>query len=436
MTSTTTSRRPARHLALLGGLLLVAAACGPTNQSPSPAPTTTTPPATSSPTAASPAPSSSTSADVDAIYDAIEGQVLEIRGLDPADVKRETIDADTLRQMNAESFDEDNPPDYVAGQERLYKALGLMSEDASLRDTFLALVDSQVAGFYRPDAKTLYVVSRTGTVNGADKITFAHEYDHALQDANFPVFDDPEQYLDETDEALARAAIYEGDATILMSFWAIPNLTQAEIGDVVAAGSDPASTEILARTPAILRENLLFPYNAGVAALTPVQATGGWAAMDAVFGDMPTSTEQILHPDKFESREAPIDVTITDGLAADLGAGWTEQVQDTLGEFQLRTWLTETGVPVATATAAAEGWGGDRVAVLANASGAWAVALRTAWDTEDDAREFASAAASAVGAAGGPGEVLPGEGGTTRWVVIASDDDTLGAVSGALGLAG
>ena len=48
---------------------------------------------------------------------------------------------------------------------------------------------------------------------------------------------------------------------------------------------------------------------------------------------------------EFEAREAPIDVTITDGLAADLGEGWTEQIQDTFGEFQLRTWLTESGVP-------------------------------------------------------------------------------------------
>jgi hypothetical protein len=32
--------------------------------------------------------------------------------------------------------------------------------------------------------------------------------------------------------------------------------------------------------------------------------------------------------------------------------------------------------------------------------------------------------------------VLPGEGGTVRWIVIGSDDATLGLVAGALGLAG
>ncbi len=216
--------------------------------------------------------------------------------------------------MNEESFDKDNPPAYVAGQDRLYKALGLIAEESSLRETFLELVDSQVAGFYRPDAKTLYVVSRSGAVNGADKITFAHEYDHALQDANFPVFADPAQYLDETDEAMARAAMYEGDATILMSLWAIPNLSQAEIGDVVAAGNDPASMEILFQdTGDPAREPALPLQRRGRAPLADPGRRRLGGDRRGLSPDLPTSTEQVLHPEKFEAREAPIDVTITDG---------------------------------------------------------------------------------------------------------------------------
>jgi hypothetical protein len=41
-----------------------------------------------------------------------------------------------------------------------------------------------------------------------------------------------------------------------------------------------------------------------------------------------------------------------------------------------------------------------------------------------------------VAKAGGPGQVLPGEGGTTRWVVIGSDAAALGKIAGILGLAG
>ena len=435
--------RPTRGLAALPLVFVFAAAACGGNTAPSASPSATSAPsATAAPSAAAPAsPGASSSAaatDEDALYDAIEAQVVAIRGLKPIDVARQTIDAAELKTINEQGFDEDNPPEYVAANERLYKALGLLAEDQSLRTLFLALIDSQVAGFYRPDEDKLYVVSRSGAINGADKITFAHEYDHALQDSNFPgVFAEQKELLDQSDQAMARAAIYEGDATILMSLWALSgNLTPAELQDVVAAGSDPEANEILAATPAILRESLLFPYDAGVAFLTPIHGSGDWAGVDAVYDALPESTEQVLHPEKYTAKEAPIKVEIPDTLAGDLGSGWSVALQDTFGEFQTKTWLTQMGVAPADATAAAAGWGGDRLAVLDGPGDTWGLVMRTAWDTEADAEAFETAATTATGKAGGPGGVFIGEGGTTRWVVIGSDDATTDKLTGVLGLAG
>ncbi len=50
---------------------------------------------------------------------------------------------------------------------------------------------------------------------------------------------------------------------------------------------------------------------------------------------------------------------------------------------------------------------------MTNPSGSWATVIRTAWDSDDDAAEFEAAATSAIGAAGGPAQVLPGESGAT-----------------------
>jgi hypothetical protein len=279
-------------------------------------------------------------------------------------------------------------------------------------------------------------VSRTGAINGADKITFAHEYDHALQDANFPVFAEQKELLDETDRALGRAAIYEGDGTLLMSLWAAANLTPAEFQDVLSAGADPESTAVLARTPAILVQGLLFPYNAGLTFLQPRQASGGWPAVDAVYADLPRSTEQVLHPDKYEAGEEPIPVALPTDLAGTMGTGWAELIQDTFGEFQMGVWLRESGVDASDANTAAAGWGGDRLSVLEGPNDTWALAMHTEWDTPTDADEFEAAATTAVSAAGGIAAVLPGAGGTIRWFVMAGDAATLGLVSGALGLAG
>lgn len=434
---------PGRPLALALTAILFVAACGSSTESPSPsaspssAPTPTAAPSSAEPSASS-APSASATpipeAEAAAIYDAIEDQVIAIRGLDPVTVERQTIDADTLKEMTRASFDEDNPPEYVAANDRLLKAFGLIDESASLKELYLDLLGASVAGFYVPEEKTLYVVARSGSITGADKITFAHEYGHALQDANFPgVFAEQEDLLDQTDRALARAAVYEGDATLLMTQWAIPNLTPAELQDVIAAGSDPESTEVLARTPAFLTEGLVFPYNAGLTFLTPIQASGDWPAVDDIFGELPESTEQILHPEKYAAGEAPIDVAIPDDLAADLGEGWSEQLQDTFGEFQTGLWLRESGV--ATAADAAAGWGGDRVSVLAGPDGAWAVVMRTTWDTDEDAVAFADAATEAIRGLDHPARVAAPAGRDVT-VLIASDDDALLALDKAFGATG
>jgi hypothetical protein len=395
-----------RPLALLAAVALFATACGA--QTPSATPTASPSTAPSSPPPASPSvsPTPVTAGEVDRIYDAIEAQVVAERGLPAIDVKRETIDEAALKVFNADSFHEDNPPGYVEANERLYKAMGLMPPEVSLEQTYLDLLGSQVAGFYRPDAKTLYVVSRTGIINGADKITFAHEYDHALQDANFSVFADQKKLLDQTDRALARAAVYEGDATLLMVLWAGENLTAEEFADVQAAGTDPESMAILARTPAILVESLLFPYTAGQAFVLPVKTSAGWKAVDALYDDLPRSTEQVLHPAKYRSGEEPVAVKLPSRLAADMGKGWSEAIQDTFGEFQLGVWLRESGIRSSDASAAAAGWGGDRLAVLSGPDEAWAVVLRSTWDTADDATAFQQAAGEAVDKGPDPGTVI------------------------------
>lgn len=421
-----------RSIALAATVALSFAACDPA--APSAAPTTSPSAAPSSEPSGSRSSEPSgpvSSAEADAIYDAIEAQVVEMRGLQPVDVKRETIDAEALKAFNVKTFDEDNPPEYIAANERLYKAFGLLPPDQSLKQLYLDLIDSQVAGFYRPDDKTLYVVSRTGTIGGADKITFAHEYDHALQDAAFPVFKDMKELLDETDRALARAAIYEGDATWLMFQWGSANLTPEEFAAAQAAGADPESLAVLARTPPILVESLLFPYTAGSAFVVPIHTAGGWAAVDALYDELPLSTEQILHPDKFRAGEEPVAVELPATLANEMGDGWTEAIQDTFGEFQFGVWLRESGIGASDAAAAAAGWGGDRLAVLNGPGGAWAVLMRTTWDSEEDATAFRQAAGDAVGEAPDPATVVAD--GRDIIVVFASAQDILDRAVGAAG---
>jgi len=435
-------RRPPRRrfAALAIAIGLIVAGCGSNGPSLTPAPVATPQPTAVPSVAASPSSAGSSataSASADAIYDTIEKQVQDIRGL-PAKkpVPREFITTAQLKQQLTEQFDKDAPPAYVAGTERLYKALGLIPADASLKTETLDLLGGGVVAFYDHDQGKLYVTSKTGNAGGPEKFYFSHEYDHALQDQNFTVFKDQDGILDQTDRILARQAVYEGDATLLMTQWGASNLTPAEFGDVLALSADPQVQAVLSGAPAILSEPLQFPYTTGFGFINQVNGAGGWQAVDGLYANMPTSTEQILHPEKYQAREAPVAVALPADLTKKLGSGWTIGIQDTFGELQTGIWLKEGGVAATAADAAAAGWGGDRLAVLNGPNDTWAVVMDYAWDTDADAAQFESAATTALSKAQGSAKVLPGAGGKTRWVVVGSDDATLSKIANALGLAG
>ena len=431
----------------LAVLLVFVAGCGSATPTVSPSAAATAAPPGSPPSSAatsaapsgsaSGAPSSIPAADVDAIYNAIEAQVIEIRGLKPTSpVDRQVVDESQLRTLITQLFDEETPPAYLAANERLYKALGLIPSDAKLRDLTLDLLSGGVAGFYRNDQGKLYVVSKTGRPGVTERITFAHEYDHALQDQNYTVFKDQDGVRDQSDRLLARQAVYEGDATLVMTQWAVKALSPQDLAELVALSADPATAALLARMPPIMRETLLYPYTTGFAYVQRAQSSGGWAAVNKLYERMPESTEQILHPEKYAASEAPVKVSFPADLATRLGKGWTVPLEDTFGELQMGIWLAAGSPATATSTAAAAGWGGDRLAVIDGPDGAWAVVMHTIWDTEQDATEFETAATLALRQADGVSGIVPGDGGRHRWIVVADRASTLRTVQNVLGLAG
>jgi hypothetical protein len=438
-------RRPSRRrfAALLVTIGLIVAACGSNGPSLTPSPVATPAPTVAPSVAPSPSssgaagPSANSSAATNAIYDTIEKQVQEIRGLQAKKpVPRQFITTTELKQLLTDQFDKDAPPAYVAANERLFKALGLIPPDASLKTQTLDLLGGGVVAFYDDEEGKLYVTSNTGTAGGPEKFYFSHEYDHALQDQNFTVFKDQKGILDQTDRLLARQSVYEGDATLLMTQWAATNRTPGELAEVIAGSADPEVQAVLARAPKILSEPLQFPYTTGFGFINQVNGAGGWQAVDGLYANMPLSTEQILHPEKYQAHETPVAVALPADLTTRLGSGWTIGMQDTFGELQTGIWLKEGGVDAATADAAAAGWGGDRLAVLSGPNDTWAVVMDFAWDTDADASQFESAATTALSKAQGSAKVLPGTGGKTRWIVVGSDDATLSKVANALGLAG
>ncbi len=456
----TVRSRRSGGLALLLAAMVVAA-CGSSAPTSPPSPSTA-PPATAAPSSppgptptSQPAPSASPAAvtcdettgvdpspasdDNDpnaALYAKIEAQVSALRGITATTpVARGVFDIPGLCAYLRNSLREENPPEFVAATERLYRELLLLPAGTTLEKLYLDLLTSQVAGLYDDKTKHMYVVTKSGTIGPLEQITYAHEYTHALQDQAFGLRSVVGEDRDQGDRSLARTTLIEGDATLVMSLWAQQELTAAQLAEVTST-LDPAGTAALEAAPTILRESLLFPYTSGLTvALGGFQSGGGFAGVDALFANPPDSTEQVLHPEKFAAREAPVRVTIPKDLAARLGTGWKVPIQDTLGEFQLEVLLREGGA--SGTKAAAAGWGGDRVALVEGPDGAVGVVLDTVWDTAEDADAYAAALESLVAALKASGRsaalLVPERG---RVVLVSgSSDDVLGRLANVLGLA-
>lgn len=359
---------------------------------------------TATASAGEPSPSEQTEDEVLAALEEIEEQVIAIRGLPAADIgPAEIISRAQLGVELQELFDEQYPPEERERDNVTLRALGLLGPDEDIADLQLELLGDQVLGFYDDIEKRMVVVSDAGLDTEA-KITYAHEYTHALQDAAFGLdslaTDEPGQ----DDRGLARTALIEGDATVTMVAWMLRHLSQQEIIEYFGDAEVPDTTGI----PDWMVAQLAFPYDAGLN-WTTILAGGDptqpdFTEIDAAYDDPPDSTEQVIDIDKWEPREVPDEVEALD-LAAALGSEWEEVDATPVGQATISIMLEHFGVASNEARAAADGWGGDRVVVAEGPDGEFAVAWTLTWDAASDATEFVDAYESVVGALDFPASV-------------------------------
>jgi len=326
-----------------------------------------------------------------AIFAAIEVDVRALRGLPAPQIgPPQILTRAELADALAEIFDRDFPPDERDAENATLRALGLLTAQQDIAELTERLYADQVLGYYDFDDPRMVVVTDAG-LTAAARITYAHEYTHALQDAAFDTGAAHDQLNGEDDAEMARVALEEGDASTAMVLWAIGHLTADELLDIQQTPIPDTSG-----VPAWMVRQLEFPYVAGAEFVGQLYASGGWDAVNAAYADPPASTEQVLHPDAYIDGEEPIAVESPNVVAA-LGAGWSIARETTLGEAMIAIWLEGIGLSPADAELASEGWGGDRVVVATGPDGALALALRIAWDAPIEAAEFADAYAEAQG---------------------------------------
>ena len=290
-----------------------------------------------------------------------------------------------IERMIIHNLDEDTTPAEMRSAELALKKFGLAPPGFQLRAFLIGLLAEQVAGYYEP---------KTGEFHLADwidldgqKPVMAHELAHALQDQHFDLRRFERWPRGDSDAELAAQALVEGDATLAMSFYVVHNPLRASALRKSLERMGGSSKQI-DEAPRALRETLLFPYEQGMVWSLQLFRQGGWAQISQAFTDLPQSTEQIMHAEKYLAREAPVRVHTPD-ISPALGVRWKRIDYDTNGEWGLYLILDEYLKAEDESRRAAAGWGGDRYALYEDErTGRIFLAQLTHWDTELDAREF------------------------------------------------
>lgn len=258
-----------------------------------------------------------------------------------------------------------------------------------------ALMAEQIAAYYDVE-RDVVVIPRSRPSSEREAIVaraiVAHEIEHALQARRFR----PLPPARSGDEALARLALVEGDAQVAMGAY-LGSVAGAPVGRTLRrireatrevpkdALARHADTPALSKATALARARLDFPYEEGMEFVSDLYRAGGFELVNRAFERPPSTTEQILHPEKFLRGEAGRPVG-----PLPLSKGDTALETDTLGELSTRI-LFERCATKDEARRAAEGWDGDRAFVFRTADGARGERLVSAWvsawDSEEDARE-------------------------------------------------
>ncbi len=292
---------------------------------------------------------------------------------------------DEIQRMIISGMDQETTPAQLHAAEATLKKLGLAPPDFQLRPLMIRLLTEQVAGYYDPKQQQFHLADWID-VDG-QKPVMAHELTHALQDQHFNLRRFEHWPKGDSDAELAAHALIEGDATLAMTMYITSSPLRA-LSFLKSLSGTEVATEELNKAPRAVRETLLFPYQEGLNWTQTLYRYGGWSKVSQAFTQLPQSTEQILHPEKYFVHDSPVKMNAPNLTTVLRPTVWRLLDSDVNGEWGFYLILDQFLNSPAESRKAAAGWGGDRFEIFENRRGQVCYVSVSAWDTPRDAREF------------------------------------------------
>jgi len=238
------------------------------------------------------------------------------------EVKRKLADRKEVESYLEKGMKDDKDAKRLERSSEVLKKFGLIPRDFQLGPFLVAMLKEQVAGYYDPKKKTVNILNWVDPEQ--QKPVLAHELTHALQDESFDMEkwmkqaetegeqkNDPTPAdIDKDEESEAREAVVEGQAMVVMMDYTLAStgktlLDMPQIGDALKAGMlDGPDSPTFRNAPIFLKEELTFPYRYGMDFTLALEKAGGKALSFAgAFKDPPTTTREIMEPDKYLAQE-------------------------------------------------------------------------------------------------------------------------------------
>ncbi len=214
-----------------------------------------------------------------------------------------------IEQMLIRNLDKQRTPAEMHASELALKKFGLVPASFEYRPFIIKLLTEQVAGYY--DTKEQRFRLADWLDLEGQKPVMAHELTHALQDQHFNLRRFQNWPRGDSDAQTAAHALIEGDATLAMTMYML-RYPLVALAFTRSLGAGGISTEQYDLAPRAIRESLIFPYLNGSEWATQVYKRGGWAAISKAYTNLPLSTEQIIHPEKYFSYERPVKIVLPD----------------------------------------------------------------------------------------------------------------------------
>lgn len=340
-----------------------------------------------------------------AVFAEIDRTVRELADISALKLRKpvasDLISKDKVNEFLKKKVKEVSTPEEIRAEELTLKKFGLVPQDFDLAKTTVDVLTEQAAAFYDYHAKKLYITD--WTPSATRETALAHELAHALADQSFNLKRFIKKAHESDDEALARMAVMEGQATWLMSEFLARRMGETLVHHPDLAermnrmsDSEGGSGEfpVFEGAPLYIRATLIFPYTGGMRFQQAVVDKQGKEAFTAIFRRAPVSTQQVLHPDKYFSGVKPATPALPEPPTRH---GYKGLIGGTFGELDHQILLEQFAGKQAAGDIAPH-WRGGQYELIENRKlGRVILLYASEWDDAESARKYFEAYRKALG---------------------------------------